>query len=87
MSVPRPELQVSAVSNKTDGPRSAHHDPDLMTLTQAATFLRVRPTELMAAVRNGEVPFYRQRGRLWFSRSELVERLRRGASPTRHEDA
>ncbi len=77
---------MSAVSNMTDGPSSAHHDPDLMTLTQAATFLRVRPTELMAAVRNGEVPFYRRRGRIWFSRSELVERLRRAANPARRED-
>jgi len=86
MSVPRPELEVRAVSNMTGGPSSAHHDPDLMTLTQAATFLRVRPTELMSAVRNGEVPFYRQRSRLWFSRSELVERLRRDANPARRED-
>ena len=85
MSVPRPELQVSAVSNMTGGPSSAHHDPDLMTLTQAATFLRVRPTELMSAVRNGEVPFYRQRSRIWFSRSELVDRLRRGAALPRED--
>ena len=83
--MPRPELQVSAVSNTTDGTSSAHHDPDLMTLTQAATFLRVRPTELMTAVRNGEVPFYRQRSRIWFSRSELVDRLRRGVALPRED--
>ena len=85
MSVPRPELQVSAVSNTTEGPSSAHRDPDLMTLTQAAAFLRVRPTDLMTAVRNGEVPFYRQRSSIWFSRSELVDRLRRGAALPRED--
>lgn len=51
------------------------HDPDLITLSQAAAFLRVRPTELMGAIRNGEVPIYQRRGRIWFSRSELVERM------------
>lgn len=60
-------------------------DPDLMTITQAAVFLRLTPTELMAATRAGEVPYYEQRGRLWFSRSELFDRMRRlgGPSPYR----
>ena len=49
--------------------------PDLMTLSQAATFLRVRPTDLMAAVKLGEVPFHQREGRLWFSRGELFQRM------------
>lgn len=56
------------------------HNPDLITLTQAAAFLRVGPAELMTAIRDGEVPYYRRRGRIWFSRSELLDRLRRGAA-------
>ncbi len=63
----------------TGGPLPASPDEDRMTLTQAAKLLRVRPTELMAAVRAGEIPFYEQRGRVWFSQSELFERMRREA--------
>lgn len=76
------------VSNLMTEERTGVNDPDLMTLTQAAKFLRVRPTALMASVRTGEVPFYRRRGRLWFSRSELFARMERGdrSADRDHED-
>lgn len=77
---------MGSVTAMADDGSAEPRDPDLMTLSQAATFLRVRPTDLMTAIRDGEVPFYRQRGRLWFSRSELVERLRRGAGPLSREE-
>lgn len=54
---------------------SAARCPDMMTLSQAAAFLRVRPTELVAAARLGEVPFHQREGRLWFSRAELFQRM------------
>lgn len=44
-----------------------------MTLSQAATFLRVRPTELMGAARSGDVPYHQGQDRLWFSRAELFQ--------------
>lgn len=53
----------------------SHGDPDLMTLSQAAKFLRVRPTDMMSAVKSGELPYHQQRGRLWFSRAELLQSL------------
>ena len=49
------------------------HDPDLMTLTQAAKFLRVRPTDLMSAVREGEIPVHQVGRRFWFSRAEVIQ--------------
>lgn len=61
----------------TTGRTGSDCEADLMTFTQAASFLRVPPTELSAAVKLGEVPFYRRRGRIWFSRSELFELMRR----------
>jgi len=65
--------------------------PDLMTLSQAAAFLRVRPAELVAAARLGEVPFHQREGRLWFSRAELFQRMQnpradRSAEPGPSED-
>lgn len=62
-------------------PRDPYQDEDLMTVTQAAKFLRVRPAELMTAVNAGEVPHYRLLGRLWFSRSQLFEQLRHIGQP------
>lgn len=50
-------------------------DPDLMTLSQTATFLRVRPTDVMAAVRDGDIPVHRVGQRLWFSRAEVVQSM------------
>lgn len=44
-----------------------------MTLSQAATSLRVRPADLMTAVKLGEVRFQHRKGRLWFSRGELFQ--------------
>lgn len=70
----------------TTGRPGSDRDPDLLTLSQAAAFLRVGPNELMAAVRLGEVPFYRRRGRIWFSRSELLDRMRRGQPWTRSHE-
>jgi excisionase family DNA binding protein len=52
------------------------HDPDLMTLTQAAKFLRVRPTDLMSAVREGEIPVHQAGQRFWFSRAEVIQAMR-----------
>ena len=50
-------------------------DADVMTLTQAAKFLRVTPTDLMNAVRMGHLPTHRIGRRLWFSRAELLQAL------------
>jgi excisionase family DNA binding protein len=50
-------------------------DPDLMTLTQAAKFLRVRPTDLMSAVREGEIPVHQDGRRFWFSRAEVIKAM------------
>lgn len=58
-----------------DDLRDEPRDPDLMTLSQAATFLRVRPTELMGAARSGDVPCHQGQNRLWFSRAELIQRM------------
>ncbi len=50
-------------------------DADLMTLSQAAKFLRVRPTDLMSAVRAGELPAHQDGRRLWFSRAEVIQAM------------
>ena len=50
-------------------------DDDLMTASQAAKFLRVTPTDLRRAVVAGQLPHHWRRGRLWFSRGELLVRL------------
>ena len=64
----------------------SHGDPDLMTLSQAAKFLRVRPTDLMWAVKSGELPYHQQRGRLWFSRAELLQSLATPSPSARRSD-
>ncbi len=66
----------------TGEPHDPYGDEDLITVTQAAKLLRVLPTELMTAVNAGEVPHYLHLGRLWFSRSELFERLNRSQGPS-----
>ena len=50
-------------------------DRDLMTLSQAASFLRVRPTDLMGAARSGSVPYHQGEDGLRFSRAELFQRM------------
>ena len=50
-------------------------DSDLMTLTQTAKFLRVQPTDVMTAVREGDIPVHRVGQRLWFSRAEVVQSM------------
>jgi hypothetical protein len=58
-------------------------DPDLMTLTQTAKFLRVRPTDVMTAVREGEIPVHRVGQRLWFSRGEVIQSMQ---NTRRHDE-
>lgn len=72
---------MGSVTHMADDFRGEPRDPDLMTLSQAATFLRVRPTELMGAARSGDVPCHQGQDRLWFSRAELFQ-LMQNPSPS-----
>lgn len=52
-------------------------DSDVMTLTEAARYLKVSRQSLAKAVRNGDVPFAKINDRYCFSRAALQEEMRR----------
>jgi hypothetical protein len=54
--------------------------PDSMSVEQAAVFLRVDPVRLLAAARTGQVPSRQRRGRVVFSRAQLLAEMTRPAS-------
>jgi hypothetical protein len=51
--------------------------PDSMSVEQAAVFLRVDPVGLVAAAQAGQVPSRRRRGRVVFSRAQLLAAMTR----------
>ena len=53
--------------------------PDTLSVEQAAVFLRVDPVGLLAAARAGQVPSRRRRGRVVFSRAQLLAAMTRPA--------
>jgi hypothetical protein len=53
---------------------------DTLSVRQAAVFLRVDPARLLAAARAGQVPSRRRRGRVVFSRAELLAAMTRPAA-------
>lgn len=52
-------------------------ESDVMTLTEAARYLKVSRQSLVKAVRNGDVPFAKINDRYCFSRAALQEEMRR----------
>jgi excisionase family DNA binding protein len=66
---------ITLTFDTNGGSGSPIDDPDLMTLTKIAKFLRVRPTDVMAAVRDGEIPVHQVGRRLWFSRAEVTQAM------------
>jgi hypothetical protein len=50
---------------------------DTLSVQQAAVFLRVDPVRLLAAARAGQVPSRRRRGRVVFSRAQLLAAMTR----------
>ncbi len=61
-------------------------DPDLMTVTQTAKFLRVRPTDVMTAVHEGDNPVHRVGQRLWFSCAEVIQSMQNARRHDHHSD-
>jgi hypothetical protein len=53
---------------------------DTLSVRQAAVFLRVDPARLLAAARAGQVPSRRRRGRVVFSRAQLLAAMTRPAA-------
>jgi excisionase family DNA binding protein len=56
-------------------------DTELMSVSEAARFLRVHPRDVLAAAEAGVIPSYTMAGRVLFSRPELL-----AAMSTRHPD-
>jgi excisionase family DNA binding protein len=52
-------------------------DVDLMTLTEAADYLRVHPADLLQAAEDGKIPSHCLSGEVLFVRDELLEELSR----------
>jgi hypothetical protein len=81
MTLARRSIGSRALTGSTPG-------RDLLTVAQAAAFLRVRPADLMAAVRARDVPFHVRRHTVLFCRSELLARMQhRDPSTTGQREA
>ena len=52
-------------------------DVDLMTLTEAAYYLRVHPADLLTAAEDGRLPSHSVSGEVLFVRGELLDELSR----------
>lgn len=64
---------ASAYFNQVEQP-SAN---DLMNVKQAAEFLDLKPKAIYERVAKKEIPFYKDKHRLYFLKSELLEDLKR----------
>jgi excisionase family DNA binding protein len=59
-----------------------HQPDDLLTIQQAAEFLRLSVPTVYAQVSRGELPVMKRNKRLYFSRTELMDYLKDGRKKT-----
>lgn len=61
---------------------NAHDEQEIMTLTEAAAFLRLNPRTLYTLAQRGEIPAQKLGNRWRFSRSVLLSWIKDGHVPT-----
>lgn len=68
--------------------QAAAPDPnELLTVQQAAEFLRLSVPTIYGMIHRGELPVMKRRKRCYFSRAELLEYLKAGRKMTKEEAA
>ena len=66
-----------------EAPRSGDEYPKVITLThQAAEFLSLAVQSIYQMVSRRELPYMKRSKRIYFSRTELMEYLKKGRKPT-----
>lgn len=61
---------------------NANNEPEIMTITEAAAFLRLNPRTLYSLAQRGEIPAQKLGNRWRFSRSALLQWMKAENAPT-----
>lgn len=56
-----------------DGTVGQKPEDDLLSIEQAAELLHLKKPTIYSMVSNGDVPYSKRRGRLYFSKAKLIE--------------
>jgi len=62
-----------------------HDQDDILTVEEAAVFLKVKRPTIYAYIYNKQIPSVKKRGRVYFRKSTLLEWLGEGQRMTRNE--
>jgi excisionase family DNA binding protein len=76
----RKALILKAESNPAPG-------NELLTIEQAADFLSLTKQTIYSMVSKGEIPYMKQKKRLYFSREDLISYVKKGRRKTNDEIA
>lgn len=66
-------------------PGSSHDSDELFTVQQTAEFLNLAETTVYVKVQRKELPVCKRGGRLYFSKSDLIEYIKSGRIKTQEE--
>lgn len=78
---------VRAALTNAQGQAAAPDPNELLTVQQAAEFLRLSVATVYSLISKGELPVMKRRKRCYFSRAELLEYLKAGRKMTKEEAA
>ena len=72
-------------SSRNQVPSSSHNVDELFTVQQAAEFLNLAEATVYGKVLRKELPVCKRGGRLYFSKSDLIEYVKGGRKKTQEE--
>ncbi|MFW6275138.1 MAG: helix-turn-helix domain-containing protein [bacterium] len=76
----RIETLLSKQVNTTQEP-----EDQFLTIEEAAEFLKLAPTTMYGLVQRGSIPSMKRSKRLYFSKKELIEYLKKGRKKSMHD--
>jgi excisionase family DNA binding protein len=69
---------LQQIKAKSEKPDETPESEELLTVEEAATFLKLRPQTLYVLMSRGELPFMKRSKRCYFLKSELLDYMKRG---------